>query len=279
MAIIARMTAVTEMAQCCFRVLIRAPEIARLCGGVPGTRIHHIGGDWEHGDSGAFQREFDETVACGRRARAERVQDEGRINAMALGLVDNPFVGPWRVVQLLIEADGTAGKGFQWVVEAIADVTVGSEGQIHGPDKDCAVFGFEGGVEIHIVPESGAYPHEAEAFFGTCRNSLFDAGFHFVTESAGVGDGPFGAAQPLGRHDVADLFLHADRSFWSAADEIANLFEVFFLAVYAFHERAEAVEIEGLRGDVFKPRDQTIELGDHEIEAMGFGKFEPAMAA
>ena len=75
-----------------------------------------------------------------------------RIDAVLLGLIDNPFVGPGRIVKLLVEADGAAGKRPQRIVQAVADVSVRSESQVHGPNEHRAVLFFECRVEIGIVP-------------------------------------------------------------------------------------------------------------------------------
>jgi hypothetical protein len=102
-------------------------------------------------------------------------------------------------VQLLVKTDGPAGKRQQRIVTPIANVTVRSESEIHRPDEDRAMVGFEGCVEVHIVPENGADPHEPQPLSGTCGNVVFDACLDFIAKPFRVGDGPFRAAEPLSR--------------------------------------------------------------------------------
>ena len=82
------------------------------------------------------------------------------VDAMLARLLDDPFRGPRRVVQVFVEARGAAGERRNRIVETVADIAVGTEGQIHRPDEDGAVRRLEGRVEIGVVPETRAHPHE-----------------------------------------------------------------------------------------------------------------------
>ena len=108
---------------------------------------------------------------------------------------------------------------------------------------------------------------------------LFDTRLHFIAKSPRMRDGPFRAAKPLGGHHVADLFLHSNRRPRSSANQIANFFEIFFLAVHAFHQSAQTFEIELLRGDALQAFDQPTELGHHEVQPMLLEQFAPSIAA
>ena len=71
---------------------------------------------------------------------------------------------PRRVVQVLVEAGRAAGQRGHRIVEAVADVAIGAEGQIHRPDEHGAVRRLERRVEVGVVPQAGADPHQPRAF-------------------------------------------------------------------------------------------------------------------
>ena len=212
---------------------------------------------------------LDKEIARGRGPRAERAENQRGIDAVAKGLIGDPLVGPRRIVELLVHADGAAGQSAQRVVEPIADVTV-AEGEIHGPNEDRAVRFFEGSVEFRFVPKAGPDPHETQAFLLAGGNAAVDARADFITKCTGMIDGPRRSAHPLGGHDVGHLFVHAHGNTRRVANERADLVEDLFLAVDALHEFAKALDIEARARDALKRSDEAPELSHHEVEPMTF---------
>jgi hypothetical protein len=97
---------------------------------IPTSGIDHIGNHWKHWNPSFLQGAFNKAIACGCRPCSQGGQDKNRVDSMLPRLMDNPLVSPRRVVQLLVHADRTAGKRQQRIIQAIADISVGSKGQV-----------------------------------------------------------------------------------------------------------------------------------------------------
>src|SRR5688500_17873849 len=78
---------------------------------VPCTRIDHVGLDRQDGNPRLLECAFDEEAAGAGRFHTTRAQNQRAVNAMLARLVDEPLGGPWRVVQVLVEAGRAAGQG------------------------------------------------------------------------------------------------------------------------------------------------------------------------
>ena len=219
-------------------------------------------------------------IARGRWPRPQRLQHQRGIDAVFLGLIDNPFVGPGRIVKLFVEADGAAGERPQRIVQTIANVAVGSEGQVHGPDEHRAVLFFERRVEIGVVPQAGAHPHQAQrARMDTPRCPLRRAASlrRETRERAQWPNRCHAATAPPSRCSLARACGRV--SCGSVANHFAHFFEILLLLIDAFHQSAQALEIERVSRNSFQSRDERMKLRDHEIQPMAFEKFVPAVTA
>ncbi len=160
-----------------------------------------------------------------------RSQDEGTVDPVLARLVDDPLGGPRRIVQVLVEACCPAGQCGHRIVEAVADVAVGAEREVHRPDEDGAVRRLERGVEAGVVPQARADPHQSRTFARACRDACVHALLHFVVEGARVGERPLAAPHPLRRHHVGDLLRHPHRALRRGGNQAAHVVEHFFLLI------------------------------------------------
>ena len=103
------------------------------------TRIDDVSVDRQNRDTGVLERTLDEEAPRAGRLHAARTQDEGAVDSMLTCLVHDPLCRPRRIVQVLVEACRATGQRRHWIVEAIADVAVGAEREVHRPDEDRAV--------------------------------------------------------------------------------------------------------------------------------------------
>src|SRR6478736_8117280 len=99
---------------------------------------------------------------------------------MLARLLDDPHGRPRRIVQVLVEARCAARERLDRVVEAVADVAVRTESEIHRPDEDGAMRLLEGRIEVRVMPESGTDPHEPASLFRASRDAVGDAPRDFV---------------------------------------------------------------------------------------------------
>src|SRR6187397_1073719 len=130
---------------------------------IPPTRIDDVSFDRQNRDTCVLERTLDEEAPGCRRLHAARTQDEGAVDPMLACLLRDPLGGPRRVVQVLVEACRATGQRRHRVVEAVADIAIGPECEIHRPDEDRPMRRLEGGVERGVVPEAGADPHQSRA--------------------------------------------------------------------------------------------------------------------
>ena len=117
------------------RVSRNAATAARAAAGSHARGIDDVRLDRQHRNAGLLERALDEQPARRRRLHAARAQDQRPVDAMVARLLDDPLGRPRRVVQVFVEARRAAGQRRHRIVESVADVAVGAEGEIHRPDE------------------------------------------------------------------------------------------------------------------------------------------------
>ena len=165
-------------------------------------------------------------------------------------------------MKLFVHADRPACQRLQRILEPVANITVGAERQVHGPHEYGAVLLFKRCVEIGVVPQPRADPHEAPPFPRIRGDACVHARLHFISKILRVLNRPFAAAEPLRRHHVGDLLVHAHGSFRRIADQLADFLEILLLPVHAFHQRAQGRSVESAACDAFERADQNAKLCD-----------------
>ena len=141
-----------------------APRHARAVR-IPRARIDDVALDRQHRNAGVLERALDEQAA---RAAAGFMLRGRSTSAPSIrcsrAWCDDPLGRPRRIVQVLVEARRPAGQCGHRIVEAVADVAVGPERQIHRPDEHGAMRRLERRVEVRVVPQARTDPHQPRAF-------------------------------------------------------------------------------------------------------------------
>ena len=94
------------------------------------------------------------------------------IDAMGSRLLQDPFARPRGLWNCSFDTDGAAGQREQRVVQPVANVAVGAEGQIHGPDEYGAEFFLEGSVEIRVIQRQRRPTSDARRSIRISRNAI-----------------------------------------------------------------------------------------------------------